>query len=32
MRGLWASLDLADVPARDDEAYDVDEWSDLEPS
>ena len=31
MRGLWASLDLADVPARGDEARDIDQWSDLTP-
>ncbi len=31
MRDLWSALDLADVPARDDEARDVDQWSDLGP-
>ena len=29
MRGLWSALDLAEVPARGDEAHDVDRWSDL---
>ena len=29
MRDLWGSLDLVDVPARGDEARDVDRWSDL---
>jgi hypothetical protein len=29
MRGLWAALDLADVPAREAEAGDVDSWADL---
>ncbi len=29
MRALWASLDLVDVPARAEEARDVDSWSDL---
>jgi len=32
MRDLWAALDLADVPARGDEAHDVDRWSDLDPT
>ena len=31
MRDLWSALDLADVPARGDEAHDVDHWSDLGP-
>ena len=31
MRDLWSSLDLAEVPAHEDEARDVDQWSDLEP-
>ena len=29
MRGLWEALDLADVPALEAEAGDVDTWSDL---
>jgi len=29
MRGLWAVLDLADVPALEAEAGDVDSWADL---
>ena len=29
MRDLWSALDLADVPARGEEAHDVDRWSDL---
>ncbi len=29
MRGLWSALDVADVPARGDEAHDVDVWTDL---
>ena len=29
MRDLWSALDLAEVPARGDEAHDVDSWSDL---
>jgi molybdopterin-guanine dinucleotide biosynthesis protein A len=30
MRDLWSALDLAEVPARGDEAHDVDRWSDLD--
>ena len=29
MRGLWEALDLADVPALEAEAGDVDSWADL---
>ena len=29
MRDLWSALELAEVPAHEDEARDVDEWSDL---
>ena len=29
MRDLWSTLDLAGVPARGEEAHDVDRWSDL---
>ena len=29
MRGLWEALDLADVPAHEAEAGDVDSWADL---
>jgi molybdopterin-guanine dinucleotide biosynthesis protein A len=31
MRDLWARLDLADVPARGDEAHDIDSREDLTP-
>ena len=31
MRELWARLDLADVPARGDEAHDIDSQDDLTP-
>lgn len=31
MRDLWSTLDLAEVPAHDEEARDVDRWSDLAP-
>jgi molybdopterin-guanine dinucleotide biosynthesis protein A len=31
MRDLWSALDLAEVPAHENEARDVDQWSDLAP-
>jgi molybdopterin-guanine dinucleotide biosynthesis protein A len=31
MRNLWSALDLTEVPAHEDEARDVDQWSDLAP-